>query len=192
MRSWWRRLFGRLNRLEAHAVRRRLPLSTDQPPAGVTGVSALAYGGGLWLAIAAVMAARPGRLRQCARDGAVAVVLASATAHLLSRLLPRQRPAADQLPAYQALLRKPTSPSFPSSHTSVAIAFTTALARRSRWVGFGIAPLALAVAYSRIRTWAHWPSDVVFGALLGVVVGEAAHRLPETLTTSLPPRSSSS
>jgi hypothetical protein len=95
VRSWWRGLLERLNRIEADAVERRLPLSADRPTAGATGVRALARGGGLWLAIAAVMAARPGQLRQGARDGVVAVALASATARLLNRLLSRQRPAAD-------------------------------------------------------------------------------------------------
>jgi membrane-associated phospholipid phosphatase len=37
------------------------------------------------------------------------------------------------------------------------------------------------VGYSRIRIRirirAHWPTDVAFGVLLGVLVGEAAHRL---------------
>jgi membrane-associated phospholipid phosphatase len=173
--SRWRGLFDRLNRREADAVLPRLP--TDRPTAAVTDISALAFGGGLWLAIAAVLATRPGPLRRAARDGAVAVGLASATAHLLSRLVPRQRPAADRLPAYQALSHKPSSPSFPSSHTAVAFAFTTAVARRSRWAGLGTAPLAVAVAYSRVRTRAHWPSDVVSGAALGVLVGEAVHRL---------------
>jgi hypothetical protein len=85
--SWWGGLLERLNRHEADAVQRRVSLSPDRPTAGVTVVSALARGGGLWLVIAAVLAARPGQLREGARDGVLAVGLASATAHLLSRLL---------------------------------------------------------------------------------------------------------
>lgn len=40
-----------------------------------------------------------------------------------------------------------------------------------------MAPLAGAVAYTRLRTRAHWPSDVVAGALWGIAVGVATRRL---------------
>jgi membrane-associated phospholipid phosphatase len=69
-----------------------------------------------------------------------------------------------------------TSSSFPSAHTTVAAAFTTAvLARHRRW-GTAVTPLALGVAYSRIRTRAHWPTDIAAGAVCGVLIGVAIHK----------------
>ncbi len=53
-------------------------------------------------------------------DAAVSVGLASGLARLTGRVLLRRRPAAADLPAYQALTHKPTSPSFPSAHAAVA------------------------------------------------------------------------
>jgi len=35
---------------------------------------------------------------------------------------------------------------------------------------------AAAVAYSRVRTRAHWPTDVAVGVAEGVFVGEVVHR----------------
>lgn len=164
-----------LHQCEAHAVSTTLP--TDAPAPAVMVVTTVANGGLLWVGIAAALATRPGPTRCAARDGVVAVALASASSHLIGRLVPRRRPPADHLPAYQVLIPKPTSSSFPSSHTATAAAFTTATACESPTTGLMVAPLAVTVAYSRLRTRAHWPSDVVAGALWGIAVGVTTRRL---------------
>ena len=122
------------------------------PASGMMVLTEVARGGLLWVGIAAALAVRPGRARRAARDGVVAVAVASASSHLIRRWLPRRRPAADHLPAYLALVHKPTS-SFPSAHTAIAAAFTTANAGESPAAGLVVAPVA--VAYSRLRTRAH-------------------------------------
>lgn len=63
--------------------------------------------------------------------------------------------------------------SFPSGHTSNTFAVATVLALfypRRGWVAFIAAAL---VGYSRIYVGAHWPSDVLFSAFLGVFVAVA-------------------
>jgi membrane-associated phospholipid phosphatase len=172
--------WDRWNEQEAVPVRRWLPATA--PSSALTLLSAAAEGGGLWVALGAVLACWPGRLRRSARDGVVAVGVASGSAHLLGLVASRPRPPGRQLAAYQALVRKPHSPSLPSAHTAIATAFTVAVGRRVAAAGWGLAPLAAAVAYSRVRTRAHWPTDVVAGAVHGAVVGEAVHRLMATLT----------
>ena len=168
-------MFKRLNRQERVLVERWL--SPSAPSWGLTAVTEAARGGALWLGGAAGLALWPGRWRAGARDAAVAVAVASGFAHLIGHVLVRQRPAASRLPAYEAMTHKPTSPSFPSAHAAVAAAFTTALTRRIGAAGLVMVPVAGAVAYSRVRTRAHWPSDVLVGIGQGVVVGEVVHRL---------------
>jgi membrane-associated phospholipid phosphatase len=177
MREWLGRAAEHMNRGEAEAVAWSTALPPDEPASPVTVLTEVARGGLLWVGIAAALAARPGRARRAARTGVVAVAMASASSHLIGRWLPRQRPAADHLPAYQALVHKPTSSSFPSSHAATAAAFTTSIACESPAAGLVIAPVAMAVAYSRLRTRAHWPSDVAAGALWGITVGVATRRL---------------
>jgi hypothetical protein len=72
--------------------------------------------------------------------------------------------------------------SFPSSHASITFAIGTVLAESGndefRWVrrvlGYGIAS---AVAYSRVHDGAHWLSDTVAGASLGIATGRfVTHR----------------
>src|SRR5690242_1032678 len=101
-------MFEKLNRRERELVERRLPQVA--PPRGMTAFGDAARGGVLWLLVCAALAVRPGPMRLGARDAAVSVGLASGLAHLTGRVLLRRRPAAADLPAYQALAHKPTSP----------------------------------------------------------------------------------
>ena len=164
--------FARLNRWEADLVERRLAIPSGPPPAPLLRISVLANGSRLWFAIAAAMALRPG-LRRAAGEGVVAVLPAAGTTQILNRLVDRPRPPADS-PARRALPHQPTAPSFPSSHTAVATAFTTAVARRNPLVAAALAPLAGTLAYGRVRLRAHWPTDVLGGMALGAGAGRLA------------------
>lgn len=69
------------------------------------------------------------------------------------------------------------SGSFPSSHAvnSATLAVMLGLYDRKLW--FFSIPAALCVAFSRVYLGVHYPSDVLFGALLGAGIGWAAIRL---------------
>jgi len=122
----------------------------------------------LWFAVGAVLAARKGKGRKAATRGVLGIAGASLTANaVLKPLLPRRRPAARELPAYQTIDDPPTSSSFPSGHAASAAAFATAVALESPRLGLAVAPLAGAVAYSRVHVGVHWASDVLAGAALG-------------------------
>jgi undecaprenyl-diphosphatase len=122
----------------------------------------------LWFAVAAGLALRRGAGRKAAGRGVVAIALASASANAVCKpLLPRRRPAASELPAYQTLPDPPTSSSFPSGHAASAAAFATAVGLESPKLGLVLAPVAAGVAYSRVHVGVHWASDVAAGAALG-------------------------
>ncbi|WP_420809053.1 bifunctional phosphatase PAP2/diacylglycerol kinase family protein [Amycolatopsis suaedae] len=125
--------------------------------------------GKLWWLVAAALTTKKGATRRGAMRGVAAIAGASATANLIGKpLFPRRRPAAEEVPEHRRLERRPTSSSFPSGHAASAAAFATAVTMESPRAGLFVIPVAAAVAYSRVHTGVHWPSDVGTGALIGI------------------------
>ena len=84
----------------------------------------------------------------------------------------RERPA----PA-DALIRLPSSSSFPSSHAAMSVAAAFALGRARPELAPAWWAAAAVMAGSRVYVGAHRPGDVVAGAALGAVTGAAAGAL---------------
>ena len=99
---------------------------------------------------------------------------------ILKPLIARPRPC-DLNDAIQLLIPRPGDDSFPSGHTGISFAAVGALfAAKSRlWVPAFV--LALIIAFSRLYLYVHWPSDVLAGALLGILMGFLAERLVRLL-----------
>ena len=73
------------------------------------------------------------------------------------------------------LIKKSDSWSFPSGHTSTSIGagFALLLACRKKELGIGIPAfiISLLIGFSRIYVHVHYPTDVIAGALVGLVAG---------------------
>jgi membrane-associated phospholipid phosphatase len=81
----------------------------------------------------------------------------------------RRRPALEELPA---LVKVPTSLSFPSAHSSTS--FAAARAYSALLPGRPLYAAAGAMALSRVYVGVHYPSDIAVGAALGLTVGSLA------------------
>ncbi|MEZ2390986.1 bifunctional phosphatase PAP2/diacylglycerol kinase family protein [bacterium RCC_150] len=131
-------------------------------------LSAAATKGKLWFGVAGVLGVIPGKPRNAAIHGLLALGIASAVTNLgFKTLLPRARPLPEHLPVFRFVHPQPSSSSMPSGHSASAIAFTLGVAFVHPPLGALLAPVAAGVAYSRVHTGAHWPSDVLFGSALG-------------------------
>ncbi|MEU3183476.1 phosphatase PAP2 family protein [Streptomyces sp. NPDC006923] len=125
----------------------------------------------LWFGAAAGMVAlgRSARTRRAAVRGMVSLGLASAAINTVGkRAVRRQRPLLDAVPMIRQLKRQPFTTSFPSGHAASAAAFAAGVALESKSWGALVAPVAASVAFSRVYTGVHYPSDVLVGAALGV------------------------
>jgi len=92
--------------------------------------------------------------------------------HTIKAVARRDRPY-EAIEGHRALIRPPTDRSFPSTHTSTAIALTVALLLAGHPLAWVVAPWALAVACSRFYLGVHYPSDILFGAAMGAACGMA-------------------
>lgn len=133
---------------------------------------------GLWLAGAAVLGLAGGsRGRRAALRGLTGIAITSTLVNgPLKYALRRGRPAP-VLRGRASLIAMPGSFSFPSGHAASAFAFATGVARVWPVLGVPLAAAAATVAYSRVHTGVHFPSDVIAGAGLGVAAGLVAGRL---------------
>jgi membrane-associated phospholipid phosphatase len=138
-------------------------------------ISLAANGSKLWLAIAAGLAAFGGRRgRRAALRGVLAIGASSAIVNLgVKSVYERTRP--DRVDAKVPEARHvpmPTSTSFPSGHSASGFAFAAAVGGEFHGLAIPLRLLAGAVAYSRVHTGVHYPSDAVVGAILGAGTGQ--------------------
>jgi membrane-associated phospholipid phosphatase len=70
-----------------------------------------------------------------------------------------------------------TQTSFPSGHTQIAFASATSLTKSYGWgVGSPMIAMGVLTGLSRMADDAHWFSDVVAGATIGIIFGRASFK----------------
>jgi undecaprenyl-diphosphatase len=134
----------------------------------------------IWMASAAALALVGGRSgRRAAVQGLASVAVTSAIVNLaVKRVGRRQRPdrAREEVPLARHVLM-PTSLSFPSGHSAAAFAFATGVGNHLPVAAVPLHAAAGVVAYSRVHTGVHHPSDVVVGSVLGTILAQLTTRV---------------
>lgn len=124
--------------------------------------------GAVWVALGVLLAiADPGQREAwliCAALGPIAIGLNYAV-----KLVVR-RPRPDLGEGLPPLGGAPSSLSFPSAHATSAFAVATAMTRVDPLGALAFA-LAFALALGRPYLGMHYPSDVLAGAVIGVILG---------------------
>lgn len=98
----------------------------------------------------------------------------------LKNLVERQRPCWID-PAVQLLVASPRDFSFPSGHSLVSFEGAVSILLYHKKWGIGALVLAFLIAVSRLYLFVHFPSDVIVGSLMGVVIAWAVHRLVQKI-----------
>ncbi len=103
-----------------------------------------------------------------------------------AKLLARRRRPSSQL--HPTLIRTPRSTSFPSGHSAAAFAFVTGACADLPILAPVLVPLAGTVAYSRVHTGVHYPSDVAVGVGIGIGSGLLVAHWPWACSRARAPR----
>jgi len=119
------------------------------------------------------------------KQGIIIIVLLAASAgfadftsvHLLKNNVERLRPCHDGTAMQTIISRVPCGPgySFPSTHATdhfaMAAFFGLVFFKRSRWVAVVAFLWAASICFAQVYVGVHFPIDVIFGALYGILVG---------------------
>lgn len=98
----------------------------------------------------------------------VACALAGLAARGLKIATGRARPSVKQELGWHGPRLSPKYNSFPSGHTAATTAFFGVLFFANRRIGLALLPIPLLIAASRMYVAAHYLSDVVVAAILGI------------------------
>jgi len=123
--------------------------------------------GGIWVALCLVVLAATDSNAESWLICALLAPAAIAINYAVKLVVKRPRPVLEGLPP---LGGAPSSLSFPSAHATSSFAVATAMTRVDPLGAIAFA-LAIALSLGRPYLGMHYPSDVLAGALLGIVLG---------------------
>ena len=129
-------------------------------------ISSLANKGMLWIGIGVVLLLLGVKGRKWSNRGLL-VLLSLAFNMVICNLL------------LKPLVRRLGDYSFPSGHTSASFAAATAIYAIDRRWGAAAYVLAALIGFSRLYLGVHFPTDVLAGAVVGILAAKAAQCLLE-------------
>src|SRR6266536_1279616 len=99
----------------------------------------------------------------------IAMSLAGVTGNVIKRTIPRPRPSVHTDMRWGGPRFSSKYHSFPSGHVDASTAFFCSLFLANRRIGLACLPIPILIAFSRMYIGAHYLSDVVCAAILGVL-----------------------
>lgn len=144
-------------------------------------ITSLGNAGIIWIVLAVVLLILP-KTRRTGIIVAAALLMDLILCNLiLKNLVARVRPY-DVNTAIAILIKKPLDFSFPSGHTAASFAAMTALflaKMKKAWIAALV--LAVLIAFSRLYFYVHYPTDVLGGAIVGILSGIIGYAIVEKL-----------
>lgn len=144
-------------------------------------ITSLGNAGIIWIVLAVVLLILP-KTRKTGIIVAAALLMDLILCNLiLKNLVARVRPY-DVNTAIAILIKKPLDFSFPSGHTAASFAAMTALflaKMKKTWIAALV--LAVLIAFSRLYFYVHYPTDVLGGAVVGILSGIIGYTIVEKI-----------
>ena len=143
-------------------------------------VTNLGSGGIFWILITVLLIMFK-RTRYIGMCSAIALILSLLFCNIvLKNLIARPRPCwiDESIPL---LVSRPADYSFPSGHTSSSFASAVSIFLHHRIYGIMLIAVAAMISFTRLYLFVHFPSDVLCGALLGILLAYSAKFITEKI-----------
>lgn len=139
-----------------------------------TAVTRLGNAGLIWIVISLLLLFS-GKTRKIGVMSVLALFMSLCINNfILKNLVARSRPF-DAIGALIPLIDRPTDFSFPSGHSGSSFAAACVYVRKlPKPVGVPLLVLAVVIALSRLYIGVHYPSDVIVGMIIGVLISYLA------------------
>lgn len=150
----------------------------------MTFITGLGDGGKIWIACTILLLLIP-KTRKAGLAMGIALALEIVCCNvILKPFVARIRPC-DVNTAVQLLIERPLDYSFPSGHTASSFAAASALyfGKKKLWIPAAI--LAGLIGFSRLYLYVHYPTDVLAGALIGIMMGWIGSVLANAISARL-------
>lgn len=142
-------------------------------------ITTLGNGGAIWIVLTVLMLLLP-RTRKVGFMTTLSLIGTLLINNMfLKNVINRTRPY-EVIDGLTYLVRTPVDSSFPSGHSACSFAVACIMFRRlPRRYGVPALILAILIALSRLYVGVHYPSDVLFGTISGIVISYGAEALAE-------------
>lgn len=144
-------------------------------------ITTLGNGGAIWILLTLLILLLP----KTRRVGCMMAVALLGTLlinnMLLKNLVARTRPY-EVIEGLTYLVKRPGDLSFPSGHSGCAFSAACIMLRRlPKRYGIPAIVFAIVISLSRLYVGVHYPSDVLFGVISGILISYAAEALVERI-----------
>ena len=133
-------------------------------------ITALGNGGLIWIVLAAGLRLMPGH-RKAGAAVLAGLALEVVCCNLVLKPLVAQVRPCDINTAVQLLIARPDDFSFPSGHTGASFAAVSALCASGNRLWIPSLILAVLIAFSRLYLYVHYLTDILAGAVIGIMAG---------------------
>lgn len=132
--------------------------------------------GYIWIALCIVLLCIPKTRRIGVFTAVTLITEVILNDGIIKGIIARERPFI-QNSAIDTIIRQPSGYSFPSGHSASSFAAATAVYMHNKKLGIPAYIMAALIAFSRLYFYVHFPSDVIIGSLLGVLIGIGVNKL---------------
>lgn len=141
----------------------------------MSSITRLGDGGFIWIALVLFLLFLK-KYRLLAKILITSMIINAICVNLMIKPIVQRARPFNVVEFIEIIIRKPLDYSFPSGHTSISFAFVSVvwIFSKSKFLKISTTILAILISFSRLYLYVHYPTDVLFGMIIGIICGISA------------------